>query len=149
MWSGRPICLLNLISSSDPTYFITRFKITAKFQTQSSARLSRHRAVGIEKLTVFYPIFGSAQFRMDSHDSKAVIEPAMTPSRESNNESQVLESGELVNASGHVQELDRNFSLLNICAVGITTGNTWVAIGGSVVSLPPNYEQMKYPLTLL
>lgn len=39
-----------------------------------------------------------------------------------------------VNASGHVQELDRNFSLLSITAVGIVTGNTWAALGGSIVS---------------
>ena len=38
------------------------------------------------------------------------------------------------NASGHVQELDRNFSLLSITAVGIVTGNTWAALGGSIVS---------------
>ncbi len=41
--------------------------------------------------------------------------------------------GELINPSGHKQELERNFSLLSLCAVAITTGNTWVAIGGSVV----------------
>lgn len=41
--------------------------------------------------------------------------------------------GELINASGHVQELERNFSLLSICAVAVTTGNTWIAQGGSVV----------------
>lgn len=39
----------------------------------------------------------------------------------------------LINPSGHKQELERNFSLLSLCAVAITTGNTWVAIGGSVV----------------
>lgn len=39
-----------------------------------------------------------------------------------------------INASGHVQELDRNFSLLSITAVGIVTGNTWAALGGSIVS---------------
>lgn len=38
-----------------------------------------------------------------------------------------------VNASGHKQELERNFSLLEMCGVGITTGNVWAAIGGSVV----------------
>lgn len=37
-----------------------------------------------------------------------------------------------INASGHRQELDRNFNLLSICALAITTGNTWVALGGSV-----------------
>lgn len=42
-------------------------------------------------------------------------------------------SEELVNASGHKQELDRQFSLLSICSVGITTGNTWIAMGGSLV----------------
>jgi choline transport protein len=38
-----------------------------------------------------------------------------------------------INETGHVQELDRNFSLLSICSVGITVGNTWAALGGSIV----------------
>lgn len=42
---------------------------------------------------------------------------------------------ELVNASGHRQELQRNFGLISICAIAITTGNTWIAQGGSVVRL--------------
>lgn len=36
-----------------------------------------------------------------------------------------------INASGHRQELDRNFNLLSICALAITSGNTWVALGGT------------------
>lgn len=40
---------------------------------------------------------------------------------------------EEVNASGHKQELERNFNLLSICAIAVTTGNTWIAQGGSVV----------------
>lgn len=40
---------------------------------------------------------------------------------------------ELINASGHRQEVERNFSLLSICAIAVTTGNTWIAQGGSVV----------------
>ncbi|KAL1978113.1 hypothetical protein VTN31DRAFT_972 [Thermomyces dupontii] len=39
---------------------------------------------------------------------------------------------EEVNASGHKQELERNFNLLSICAIAVTTGNTWIAQGGSV-----------------
>lgn len=39
----------------------------------------------------------------------------------------------LVNASGHKQELERNFGLLSICAVAVTTGNTWIALGGGLV----------------
>jgi amino acid transporter len=46
--------------------------------------------------------------------------------------------GELINASGHVQELERNFSLLSICAIAVTTGNTWIAQGGSVVTALSN-----------
>lgn len=41
--------------------------------------------------------------------------------------------GEIINESGHVQELDRQFSLLSICSIGITTGNVWAALGGSIV----------------
>ena len=36
-----------------------------------------------------------------------------------------------INASGHHQELDRNFNLISICALAITSGNTWVALGGT------------------
>lgn len=42
---------------------------------------------------------------------------------------------EIINAGGHKQELDRNFSLLSISAVGIVNGNTWAALGGSIVGL--------------
>lgn len=41
--------------------------------------------------------------------------------------------GEVLNASGHKQELERQFSLLSICGIGITTGNVWAALGGSIV----------------
>ncbi|CAE7220057.1 Amino acid transporter [Pyrenophora teres f. teres] len=42
------------------------------------------------------------------------------------------EVSEELNASGHKQELERNFSLLSLCAIGITTGNVWAALGGSI-----------------
>lgn len=32
----------------------------------------------------------------------------------------------------HTGQLDRNFSLLSICSVGIVTGDTWAALGGSI-----------------
>jgi hypothetical protein len=44
-------------------------------------------------------------------------------------------SSPVINASGHVQELDRNFSLLSICSVGICTGNTWASLGGMLVDV--------------
>ncbi|KAF2638194.1 amino acid transporter [Massarina eburnea CBS 473.64] len=40
---------------------------------------------------------------------------------------------DIINASGHKQELERQFNLLSICSIGITTGNTWAALGGSIV----------------
>ncbi|KZF19445.1 choline transport protein [Xylona heveae TC161] len=38
-----------------------------------------------------------------------------------------------VNASGHEQELDRQFGLVSIISAGIVTGNTWTALGGAIV----------------
>ncbi len=60
------------------------------------------------------------------------------------------EQGDLVNASGHVQELDRNFNLLAAAGVGLVVGlsdphasqphcvnlrpgNVWPAVGGSIL----------------
>ena len=37
-----------------------------------------------------------------------------------------------INASGHQQELERVFSLISICGLGITSGNVWIAAGGSL-----------------
>ena len=33
-----------------------------------------------------------------------------------------------INETGHLQELERNFSLFSICSVGIVTGNTWAGM---------------------
>ncbi|KAF4441675.1 cholin permease [Fusarium albosuccineum] len=38
-----------------------------------------------------------------------------------------------INASGHVQELKQNFSLLSLAGVGLVVGNVWPAIGGSIL----------------
>ncbi|PNS14164.1 Choline transport protein [Sphaceloma murrayae] len=42
------------------------------------------------------------------------------------------EHGIIINASGHKQELERQFSLVSMCAVGVVTGNAWAALGGSI-----------------
>jgi amino acid transporter len=41
--------------------------------------------------------------------------------------------GEYVNASGHVQQLRRNFSLFSLAGIGLVVGNVWPAIGGSIL----------------
>jgi hypothetical protein len=58
----------------------------------------------------------------------------------------VLDSGDLINPSGHRQELDRNFGLVNICGLGLTTGNTWIALGGSVVRKPQSSTALESSL---
>ncbi|KAJ6550172.1 choline transport protein [Mycena capillaripes] len=37
-----------------------------------------------------------------------------------------------VNASGHVDELDRQYGLLSICATALTIDSAWLALGGSI-----------------
>src|SRR5437764_13951343 len=48
----------------------------------------------------------------------------------------VGELGELVNSSGHVQELDRNFGFWSICSIGIVADDGWAAGAGSLVRSP-------------
>jgi choline transport protein len=43
------------------------------------------------------------------------------------------EEGELINVSGHVQELDRTFGFFSICSIGILSDNAWGAGGGALV----------------
>lgn len=66
--------------------------------------------------------------------AKGVSEKALVPSSE-------LSSEVGINASGHKQELERNFSLLSICGVAVTTGVSWTSVGGSVISIAINWEQ--------
>lgn len=40
---------------------------------------------------------------------------------------------ELVNASGHKQEVDRNFGFWSICSLSVCADNAWAAGGGSLV----------------
>lgn len=44
-----------------------------------------------------------------------------------------LSEEDLINASGHVQELQRNFSLLSLIGIGLVVGNVWPAAGGAIL----------------
>ena len=33
------------------------------------------------------------------------------------------------------EELERNYDLLGICGIALTSGNTWIALGGSIVCI--------------
>jgi choline transport protein len=50
-------------------------------------------------------------------------------------EAEAGQSSDIVNTSGHKQELDRNFGLWSICALSVCTDNAWAAGGGSLVRL--------------
>lgn len=63
-------------------------------------------------------------------DKQAITRP--TP----DNEPQAVEHGSstvVINASGHVEELDRRFNLLSVAGLGLTVGNVWPALGGSIL----------------
>lgn len=74
----------------------------------------------------------------DTKDEKVVDRNSETPPEST------IEKGQLINASGHVQEVNRNFNLLSLAGVGIVVGNVWPAIG--YVFKDPNWPQLTSPL---
>lgn len=48
-----------------------------------------------------------------------------------------------VNASGHIQQLDRIFGFFSSCSISIVSDNAWVAGGGALVS--PRLVHHRYP----
>ena len=66
-----------------------------------------------------------------SADEKKAVDPEVSSSSRGDG----ADDG-LINASGHHQELERNFSLVSMCSYAITAGNTWVSLGGTIVCLP-------------
>lgn len=69
---------------------------------------------------------------VDVEDKKDHI-GAVSDSPSSDRAAMSIERGELINASGHVQQLDRNFNLLTLAGVGLVVGNVWPAVGGSIL----------------
>ena len=52
----------------------------------------------------------------------------------------IIHGGEIINASGHPDQLKRQYGLLSICGLALTIDNAWVALGGSIavsISLSP------------
>lgn len=45
---------------------------------------------------------------------------------------------ELVNSSGHTQELERNFGIFSIISYAIVAGVSWTALAGGIVTALPN-----------
>lgn len=44
----------------------------------------------------------------------------------------VSQVGEIVNAAGYKDQLQRQYGLLSVCGLALTIDNAWVALGGSL-----------------
>lgn len=44
----------------------------------------------------------------------------------------ILQDEDVVDASGHRDQLKRHYGLLSICGLALTIDNAWVALGGSI-----------------
>ena len=95
------------------------------------------------------------------YEEKRAGDAELQPNVKDNQAGEVgFEKGEVVTASGHVQELERNFvriistaiiyvvlimsqSLINMCAVAIVIGNCWAITGATIVRTKTfNQEKM-------
>lgn len=45
----------------------------------------------------------------------------------------IVKDGEVVNASGHRDQLQRQYGIISICGLALTIDNAWVALGGSLI----------------
>ena len=53
-------------------------------------------------------------------------------SRDYDRKTSIVTAGEVVNASGHRDQLQRHYGLVSICGLALTIDNAWVALGGSI-----------------
>lgn len=68
-------------------------------------------------------------------DNDTKLDPGLEkqPSRDANFPEDVLViEGEVINASGHRDQLHRQYGLLAICGMALTVDNAWVAVGTSL-----------------
>lgn len=71
-----------------------------------------------------------------------------TPSMdEERRESKVVEifEGHAVNASGHEDELQRQYGIWSLCGLALTIDNAWVALGGSIIVASGKVTQLRPP----
>ena len=78
---------------------------------------------------------------MDSRDETKIPTIEKLPDDIDRRVSIVAREGEVINASGHRDQLKRQYGLLSICGLALTIDNAWVALGGSIavsISLFPH-----------
>jgi len=62
----------------------------------------------------------------------AVLTPGLVKDLSERNTSVVSKTGEIINASGHRDQLQRQYGLLSICGLALNIDNAWIAFGGSL-----------------
>ncbi|MCJ1417718.1 hypothetical protein MMC32_004063 [Xylographa parallela] len=67
-------------------------------------------------------------------ENQTSSEEKMMPNRNDGHDRKVsiVHGEEVVNASGHKDQLKRHYGLLSICGLALTIDNAWVALGGSL-----------------
>ena len=63
------------------------------------------------------------------HDDKEAVSTATASATPT-------DDGTFINASGHREQLDRNFGIVSVICYAITAGNCWVSLGGTIVGAP-------------
>lgn len=66
-----------------------------------------------------------------SMDEKVHHDPEKSD-RDYDRKTSIVTAGEVVNASGHRDQLQRQYGLISICGLALTIDNAWVALGGSI-----------------
>jgi choline transport protein len=71
---------------------------------------------------------------MDGHDVKKESLSEKRPNDDfgPGEEVAIILDGEVVNASGHRDQLRREYGLLSICGLALSVDNAWVALGTSL-----------------
>jgi len=67
-----------------------------------------------------------------SVDDEKAVTPDMISDGVGRKTSIMSSEGEVINASGHKDQLARQYGLLSICGLALTIDNAWVALGGSL-----------------
>lgn len=62
----------------------------------------------------------------------ATLTPGLVKDLSERNTSVVSKTGEIINASGHRDQLQRQYGLLSICGLALNIDNAWIAFGGSL-----------------
>ena len=55
-----------------------------------------------------------------------------------------IENGVNLNASGHKDQLTRQYGLLALCGLALNIDNAWIALGGSVTIAIGKYSKLRH-----